>query len=265
MQYSMRKRERERERERERVREREIFDHVTCTPMHQYVTGYTVKPVNKFIHIFGISDRRGTYFRGLYLLSGGGGYDKAESKFLQGRGPCNPVTTRFGHVSASIYILSGYRGTYFRGVCMYIPPGHRSLQQILKKNEGVLIYGLYGSLVYPLQVNFINTQTHTHTHTHTHARARAFAHTRVYMSMDNGVHASMRVCMFARWQFSFGYFSPHVILFLFALHFFPSCRSLFFLCFSSLLLVGYLYCFCCLLLHIRVATITKGHWWQLQH
>ena len=42
------------------------------------------------------------------------------------------------HVSAIMYILPGYRGTYIRG---YVLSGHCNQQQISVKTEGVLIFG----------------------------------------------------------------------------------------------------------------------------
>ena len=50
------------------------------------------------------------------------------------------------HVSAIMYILPGYRGTYHFGG--YVLSGHCNQQQISVKTEGVLIFG--GVLIYGL-------------------------------------------------------------------------------------------------------------------
>ena len=52
------------------------------------------------------------------------------------------------HVSAIMYILPGYRGTYIWG---YVLSGHCSRQQFSVKTEGVLNFGgvlIYGVLRY---------------------------------------------------------------------------------------------------------------------
>ena len=78
---------------------------------------------------------------------GGGGYDKAEAKILQGRSLFNPVLSAHNTLLCMFQRLC----TYFQdtGVLIfggYVISGHCNQQQISVKTEGVLIFG--GVLIY---------------------------------------------------------------------------------------------------------------------
>ena len=82
------------------------------------------KTVNKYVRIFRISDRTGTYFRGrTYFWGGGGGYDKALWKILQGTSlfivQCFPHTTRCSACFSDYAHTSCIEGYLYSGVCTF--------------------------------------------------------------------------------------------------------------------------------------------------
>ena len=106
---------------------------------HKCTVWHTVKPVNKYVRNFGISNGAGTYFRG----GGGGiltfgGYDKTKWKILQGRSLFNPVLS----VDNTLLCMYQWLCTSFQdtGVLIlgggggYVLSGHCSRQQISVKN-----------------------------------------------------------------------------------------------------------------------------------